>query len=462
MTASRLARGDLPAPPLAGRNSGSQAQEGRDGGHRLAIACTVAGESVAVSASARAERQHGGGQRGSSELLRARCELLRARCELAARLRARNPALREAIFERMCAVGTPVDRGDAPYLASLRGAVAAGLEAALEGIETGDPERPRFAPEIVDHIRLAARRGVDLEQSLRRCVAGELLLGELIMEEAPAISAETLREIARLQGPIVDRMMALLVSEHRAERERLAAEPGRRRRQIVEALLAGESADSELLGYDLRATHLALVGVGAGAKAALTALRGRLRCAALIVDQSAGCAWAWLSLAAAGGAGEVAAALRGLAGAGAAIGVGEPCAGVEGFRESHRQAQAALRVAMVREGGHARFGEHCLTAAALADELLCRHLARTYIAPLRALERGEGEVCAALRAYLDSGCNAASAASALGVDRHTIQRRVRRVEERLGKALHACLAELKLALALTELEAVPANAQPPR
>src|SRR5579875_2553767 len=151
MTASRLARGDLPAPPLAGRNSGSQAQEGRDGGHRLAIACTVAGESVAVSASARAERQHGGGQRGSSELLR-------ARCELAARLRARNPALREAIFERMCAVGTPVDRGDAPYLASLRGAVAAGLEAALEGIETGDPERPRFAPEIVDHIRLAARR----------------------------------------------------------------------------------------------------------------------------------------------------------------------------------------------------------------------------------------------------------------------------------------------------------------
>ena len=60
-----------------------------------------------------------------------------------------------------------------------------------------------------------------------------------------------------------------------------------------------------------------------------------------------------------------------------------------------------------------------------------------------------------LRAYFDAGFNAATAAAALEVDRHTVQRRLRKVEEALGRLLHTCHAELEVALVLEELDDEP-------
>ncbi len=57
-----------------------------------------------------------------------------------------------------------------------------------------------------------------------------------------------------------------------------------------------------------------------------------------------------------------------------------------------------------------------------------------------------------LRAYFAAGFNAATAAAALEVDRHTVQRRLRKVEEALGRLLHTCHAELEVALSLEELD----------
>ena len=38
-----------------------------------------------------------------------------------------------------------------------------------------------------------------------------------------------------------------------------------------------------------------------------------------------------------------------------------------------------------------------------------------------------------LRAYFELNCNAVSTASSLGVNRHTVQRRLKRVEEAIGE-----------------------------
>jgi DNA-binding PucR family transcriptional regulator len=56
-----------------------------------------------------------------------------------------------------------------------------------------------------------------------------------------------------------------------------------------------------------------------------------------------------------------------------------------------------------------------------------------------------------LRAYLAAGCRAASAAGALKVDRHTVERRLTAIESRLGRSVHVCRAELEVALRLEEL-----------
>jgi DNA-binding PucR family transcriptional regulator len=66
-----------------------------------------------------------------------------------------------------------------------------------------------------------------------------------------------------------------------------------------------------------------------------------------------------------------------------------------------------------------------------------------------------------LRAYLASGRNAVTAAAALGIDRHTVQRRLRKVEDTLGRILPTCHAELEVALGLDELEAQGASAERP-
>ena len=98
-----------------------------------------------------------------------------------------------------------------------------------------------------------------------------------------------------------------------------------------------------------------------------------------------------------------------------------------------------------------------LLAAVLRDELLAKSLRETYIAPLdRQGDAGVG-LRETLRAYIDAGFNAATAAAALGVDRHTVQRRLRKAEEALGRLLHTCHAEIDVALVLEELEDEPAQ-----
>jgi DNA-binding PucR family transcriptional regulator len=98
-----------------------------------------------------------------------------------------------------------------------------------------------------------------------------------------------------------------------------------------------------------------------------------------------------------------------------------------------------------------------LLAAVLRDEPLAESLRETYLTPLD--EHGDsGLLRETLRAYFAAGFNAATAAAALGVDRHTVQRRLRKVEEALGRLLHTCHAEVEVALSLEELDSEPNRA----
>ena len=60
-----------------------------------------------------------------------------------------------------------------------------------------------------------------------------------------------------------------------------------------------------------------------------------------------------------------------------------------------------------------------------------------------------------LRTYLAAERNVSSTAAALGVVRKTVDTRLRTIEERLGRTLHPCPAELEIALELDEIAAEP-------
>jgi DNA-binding PucR family transcriptional regulator len=60
-----------------------------------------------------------------------------------------------------------------------------------------------------------------------------------------------------------------------------------------------------------------------------------------------------------------------------------------------------------------------------------------------------------LRAYLAAERSISSTAAVLRVTRKTVESRLRTVEERLGRTLRPCPAELEVALLLDELSTTP-------
>jgi PucR C-terminal helix-turn-helix domain/GGDEF-like domain len=425
-----------------------------------------------------------------------------------ARLCVRRDELINAIFSRVS--GAMFDRSedeDAEYVAGLRAAVAAAVDYGLEGIEHGEQWAGPVPDVVVEQARRAARVGVSLETVLRRYVAGHTLLGEFVMEEVEReplpVQQSVLREVMRAQAAALDRLMTAITREYRDEIERVGRSPEARRLERVRRLLAGggdggvgggaggaggggvggaggggggagggvggggavEGVGLTELDYDLDGWHLGAIAVGAGAERTVRELAAGANRRLLSVPSGERSVWVWL-----GGQGKLTPGDLGRALAsggvpeGVVLAVGEPGEGIEGWRVTHRQAQAALVVALRRtgipptregiRGAVTRYADVALLASALRDEMLGRALVEIYLAPLNDARSGSGSgavLCETLRAYLAAEGSVSSTAAALGVVRKTVENRLQTIEERLGRTLHPCPAELEVALALEEL-----------
>jgi sugar diacid utilization regulator len=236
------------------------------------------------------------------------------------------------------------------------------------------------------------------------------------------------------------------------ELERIRRSPAQRVAERVQRLLAGDSpADAAGLDYELDTWHLGLVVTGSRPDVAARTLSAGLSRQLLVVPQGNDSAWAWLG----GRQRTMVDEIERYLGAGVlgdvTLAVGEPRWGLEGWRLTHYEAKAAQQVMMRRPQPLTQASAVILLAAVLRDEMLAQSLRETYLAPLDERDSGLG-LRETLRAYFDAGFNAATAAAALEVDRHTVQRRLRKVEEALGRLLHSCHAELEVALVLEELD----------
>jgi sugar diacid utilization regulator len=255
-------------------------------------------------------------------------------------------------------------------------------------------------------------------------------------------------------------MMAGVSAVYMEEMEQMRRSPAQRVAEKVQRLLAGDAPlDAAGLDYEMDAWHLGLVLTGSRPDVAARTLAAGLNRQPLVVPRGQESAWAWL-----GGRHRLAVSeVERYLGAGilgeVKIAVGEPRRGLEGWRLTHHEARAAQQVMLRRPQQLTRAGDVVLLAAVLRDELLAKSLHETYLAPLDAQGDAGVGLRETLRAYIDAGFNAAAAAAALGVDRHTVQRRLRKVEEALGRLLPTCSAEIEVALAIEELDGSPAHPQ---
>lgn len=370
---------------------------------------------------------------------------------LPARLAERREEIRSEILTRVYAVSDPTENGDPIYVDGLRAAVSAAIDYALESIEASPRNPPQIPPVLLVQARIAAREGIGLDTVLRRYFAGYALLCDLLIEEAEAMEMHSaaLRGLLGTQVARFDHLLQAISAEYARESKSRPMTSEERRAKLIEGLLAGEKLDPSELAYELEGSHLGLIGKGPGIGKALQAISASLDRRLLLIRREEETTWAWLG-------GRRPFARRDLEAAielssGNSLAVGEPAEGIEGWRLSHRQAKAALPIALHGPESHVFYADVALLAAISQDELLSTSLRQIYLAPLDG-ERAGGEVAkATLRAYFDAGRNVSSAAATLGVNRSTVTNRFRSVEEAIGRPLDICSTEVDVALRLEQL-----------
>jgi hypothetical protein len=366
-------------------------------------------------------------------------------------LRPERREVERAIWGRIRdAVPAAGDSGTPEYETGQLEAISAIVSCSLDAIARGPEWSGPIPGPAALQARRAARLGVSLGTVQRRYFAGHRELGEFVTRELDrsgfSNDGEVIHHLRRTQEALLEHVTAAIEREYEHEHELLT---GSRRSETVQRLLAGERVDEldlAALDYDIRASfHVGIVASGADVGEMVSRLKGTYPRKSLSVHLD-GRACLWL--------GVKAVDVRHLSLDGAddiTLAVGEAGTGLDGWRLTYNQARAAFAVAALKAEKIAWYADHRLLAAALENETLARSLTQKYLVPLSGKSDGGVKLRRTLRIYIELQCNATSASHRLRIGRHTVEGRIRAVEQLIGCPLHTCLPELAVALRLDEL-----------
>jgi len=322
----------------------------------------------------------------------------------------------------------------------------------------------------LEYARRRAQRGTSLPALLRAYRLGHTCFSDWLLKElarqtgdVQLLTAATLAMSQTVAG-YVDQTSEEIVAAYTSEREHWLRSRSAARAARVRDLLAGRrvnlSATEATLGYRLRQYHVGLVCWAGDAAAAADDI-SRLEHAIGHVAGKAGCfgdpvflprdestAWAWLPL-----------GIRDTFDATAAstVGVdddihfafGDPAKGTAGFRLTHQQAVAAQAVALAAEPVPPRsvaFREIAPIAMMLGSADLLRDWVLTTLAGLAADDEHHARLRDTLLVFLQAGGSYKATAERLTLHKNTVQYRVRKAEESLGRPVTENRRDVELAL----------------
>jgi PucR C-terminal helix-turn-helix domain/GGDEF-like domain len=299
---------------------------------------------------------------------------------------------------------------------------------------------------------LSARLDVPLAALLRTYRIGNALMSRRwyrAVEDASLSGEERIAVLDTAFGYMfeyVDRVSSLVTDLYTAERDDRVRTRRQRRLQLVRAVLDGSSPEPaeslEILGYDLGLEHVACIVGGPRPEVAVGSLASLLGAPhRLTVPITGETAWAWIGRTRPF---EELSAAR--AQPGVCLVLGDPGAGVEGFRRSHEQARSGHRVAAGRGGDLTLYGDVALEALVTDDRARVRDFVRRELNGIDGGDARSVTLRETLRAYFAAEQHASAAAAALGVHEHTVSYRLRTVEEHLGHPVASRRAEIETAL----------------
>ncbi len=359
---------------------------------------------------------------------------------------------------------------DKPLLALLASSVDSNVNTCLQIMQHQIDLTAVQAPAVaVEYARRLAQRGTPLTALLRAyrlghaCFSGWLLteLGQQAVD-AEMITASTLC-MSKVVAAYIDQTSEEMVAAYTQERENWLRKRNAARAARVRDLLSGEridvSAAEVTLGYRLRQYHVGLVCWTVDAMGAADQIT-RLERAIGQVAMHAACggdpvflprdessAWAWLPL----GIRDTfdAAPAAADAGAGIHFAFGDAARGSAGFCLTHRQAVATQAVALAAGSALPRvvtFGEVAPVAMMLGSMDLLRAWVLATLGGLATDDEHQARLRETLLVFLQSGGSYKSTAEHLVLHKNTVQYRIRKAEESLGRTAAEHRDDLELAL----------------
>jgi DNA-binding PucR family transcriptional regulator len=367
----------------------------------------------------------------------------------------------------------PQLHSDKRLLELLEASVAENVSTALHILQHGiDLEKVHAPAAAEEYARRLAQRGVPIAALLRAYRIGAARFEDWCLQElgrrtdnAAVVSAAGLR-IAAILASYIDKVSEEVVSAYESEKENWLRNQSVARAARVRALLRNEpvNVDSSeaILGYRLRQHHLGVVTWITGAAAGGDSI-GRLERAMAEIAAMANCegrpmfipqdefsAWAWLPL---GVRRDIAVPVKSVKDVPEAdrirFAFGAPARGVAGFRRTHQQAMNAQAVALA--GGSSgppvtSFGEVApLALMSGSIELLQAWVIET-LADLAEDDGNNARLRETLRVFLAENGSYKTTAERLMLHKNTVQYRVNKAEEGLGRPIGRDRLQIELAL----------------
>jgi hypothetical protein len=322
----------------------------------------------------------------------------------------------------------------------------------------------------LEYARRRAQRGTPLTALLRAYRLGHTCFSDWVLRELArqtsdvALLTATTLAMSRIVAGYVDQTSEEIVAAYTREREHWLRNRSAARAARIRDLLSGQrvnvTATEATLGYRLHQYHVGLVCWAGDATASVDDIT-RLEHAVGHVAEKAGCsadpvflprdessAWAWLPLGLRDTFDAAAASTDGLDDD-IHFAFGDAAKDTAGFRLTHQQAVAAQAVALAAEPATPRsvaFSEVAPVAMMLGSADLLRAWVLTTLAGLAADDEHHARLRDTLLVFLRAGGSYKTTAERLTLHKNTVQYRVRKAEESLGRPVGEDQHDVELAL----------------
>jgi hypothetical protein len=349
------------------------------------------------------------------------------------------------------------------------------LERIFDMLADGRPVGEITAPPgAIRYAETMVRRGTPLASLLRAYRLGTMWTWTLWRREIikriddPDLLMEAVDHSMSFVFGYVDAVSEEVTEEYAQQREQWARSAAALRHETVEAVLAAEPLDLDVvaarLGYDLRAEHVAFIlttraaddaeDVVARLETQGQALAKRLGARRLLlVPDGRTRLWMWCSFEGHCPTDEMVAEIaadRTLLD-GIVVTSGTPAHGRDGFTTSHEEAlyvKDLLRVGGRHQGHLVRYEKVVVASLLAADLPRARRFVAQELGALAASDDATSRVRATVTVLLEESGRGTVAAKRLGIHQNTVSYRVRQAERLLGHPLAERRYEVETALRL--------------